>query len=102
MGGLTDLTKRAQKFLDYAFTSAIKSNSTPSKTQNILIVTHWVFLRQMFTYLFKECRCKRAKTHELLTDEEFFKVLEKTCKNTSITTFTAKIDNKTNEILSAE
>ena len=103
--GCLGVRKRAVMFLDYIVQSVtaekLSEKNSLAEPYNIVVVSHSGFLRQMASYLIKDCKSKlpsEFKQH-LGEDERF---LEKAVKNTAISSFNVQIDLDTNELVSVE
>lgn len=104
--GLCGVRQRVLKFLDYVVKSVTENKggdkNSPTKTQDILIVSHSGFLRIMASYLIKDFNCKLPPPQQYLSEEDRARVLEKCVKNTAISSFKVQIDIDTNELVSVE
>ena len=99
---LSDVKERAKQFLNMVFKSYTNNGITQSKKCNVLIASHSGFLRQVATYLIKDCDCNLPGTIESKNDEDVKSLLEKAVKNTAISTYEVHFDTTKNEIISVD
>jgi broad specificity phosphatase PhoE len=104
--GLLDVKKRALVFLQYVIKSVMEKKRldqhSSSKPDDILIVSHSGFLRQMATYLIKDCNSKLPPPLKYLSEQDLMKYLDRCVKNTAISFFKVQIDIDTNNLVSVE
>jgi len=96
--GLSDVKKRATKFLDFIFESENNNYLHSTKTCNILMVSHSGFLRQMGIYLLHDCKCTYPEGFEFPDGYNLESVKEKAWKNTAISNFEVEIDENRSPI----
>ena len=92
--GLSDVKKRASKFLEFVFESTNNNSVHSTKTCNILIVSHSGFLRQIGIYFLHDCKCTFPEGFEFPDGYNFENVLEKAWKNTAISRFEVEVDER--------